>query len=122
MLMEFQKKRDGIAQYIEKVTENLVEEVLAIGRSGEFDLILVGRTQLPPITTTELAEDHQVEHPELGPIGDVLASSGRGIVSSMLVVQHYDEGNGDESITLKKKKNLEGEGDVGIMTVDRSSV
>lgn len=125
MLMEFRKKRDGIAQYIEKVTENLVEEVLAIGRSGEFDLILVGRTQLPPITTAELTEDHQVEHPELGPIGDVLASSGRGIVSSMLVVQHYDEGNDDDSITLKKKKKkkrVEGEGDVGVMTVDSSSV
>jgi len=30
------------------------------------------------------------EHPELGPIGDTLASAGHGVASSVLVVQQHD--------------------------------
>ncbi|CAK9188586.1 unnamed protein product [Ilex paraguariensis] len=63
--------------------------VLAIGRSGDYDLIIVGKGRRPSIMVADLV-DRPAEHAELGPIGDVLASSGQGIVSSVLVVQQHD--------------------------------
>ncbi|KAJ7977100.1 Cation/H(+) antiporter like [Quillaja saponaria] len=43
----------------------------------------------------ELA-DRQAEHAELGPIGDILASSGHGVVSSVLVIQQHDVEHAEE--------------------------
>lgn len=78
-----------MAEYIEKAASNIVEEVLGIGRSGDYDLIVVGKGRFPSRMVAELAE-RQAEHAELGPIGDILASSGQGVMSSVLVIQQHD--------------------------------
>lgn len=65
-----------------------MDQVLAIGARGEYDLLVVGSGRRPSTMVAALA-DRAAEHPELGPVGDVLASSGRGIASSVLVVQQH---------------------------------
>ncbi|CBI30585.3 unnamed protein product, partial [Vitis vinifera] len=90
---EFRSRWEGSAKHVEKEVEatNVLEEVLlAIGRCREYELIVVGKGGFPPnmVAIAQLS-DHQPEHAELGPIGDVLASSGRGITASVLVIQHH---------------------------------
>ncbi|KAK4392229.1 Cation/H(+) antiporter 20 [Sesamum angolense] len=77
---------EGKAEFIEKSAVNILDQVLAIGTSGEYELIVVGNGRRPSTMVAALA-DHAIEHPELGPVGEVLAASGRGIASSVLVVQ-----------------------------------
>ncbi|RDX61131.1 Cation/H(+) antiporter 20, partial [Mucuna pruriens] len=79
-----------MVEYIEKDSENIVEEVLAIGKSGDYDVIIVGKGGIPSNMVSGLAE-RQVEHAELGPIGDVLTSSEHEVVSSVLVIQQHDD-------------------------------
>ncbi|XP_019454524.1 PREDICTED: cation/H(+) antiporter 20 isoform X2 [Lupinus angustifolius] len=86
---EFHIKWDSMVGYIEKESSNVVEEVLSIGKSGDYDLIIVGKGRFPSISVAELAE-RQAEHAELGPIGDILTSSGNGVVSSVLMIQQHD--------------------------------
>ncbi|GAV62700.1 Usp domain-containing protein/Na_H_Exchanger domain-containing protein [Cephalotus follicularis] len=95
VVTEFRSKWDGVAQYVEKVASNIVDEVLGIGQSGDYDLIVVGRCRFPSTMVAELA-DRQAEHTELGPIGDVLASSHHGVVSSVLVIQQHDSAHDEE--------------------------
>ncbi|XP_015579999.1 cation/H(+) antiporter 20 [Ricinus communis] len=99
-LTEFRSKWGGMVDYIEKVDSNIVEGVLAIGRSGDHDLIVVGKGRFPSTMVAELA-DHPAEHAELGPIGDVLASSGKGVVSSVLVIQQHDLAHAEEAPAIK---------------------
>lgn len=91
-LAEFRSKlvEDGKAEYTEQVVaRNIVEGVLAIVRGGDQDLIIVGRGRFSSSMVVELP-DRQAEHSELGPVGDILASSGHGVVSSVLVIQQHD--------------------------------
>lgn len=88
-LADFRSKWDGMAEYTEKVASNIVEGVLAIGRSGDYELVVVGKGRFPSSMVAELA-DRQAEHAELGPIGDFLTSAGHGVVSSVLVIQQHD--------------------------------
>ncbi|KAL0426338.1 UNVERIFIED_CONTAM: Cation/H(+) antiporter 20 [Sesamum latifolium] len=91
-LAEFRRRWEGAVEFTEKLGVDIVDQVLAIGTSGEYDLIVVGNGRRPSTMVAALA-DRAIEHPELGPVGDVLASSGRGIASSVLVVQqHVSEG------------------------------
>ncbi|KAK7396502.1 hypothetical protein VNO78_17553 [Psophocarpus tetragonolobus] len=85
----FQSKLNEMVEYIEKHSENIVEDVLAIGKSGDYDLIIVGKGRFPSNMVAGLAE-RQPEHAELGPIGDVLTLSENGVVSSILVIQQHD--------------------------------
>ncbi|KAL6987557.1 hypothetical protein U1Q18_013303 [Sarracenia purpurea var. burkii] len=85
----FQKKWNGMAEYVETVTNSIVEAVLVIGRSREYELLIVGKGQFPPAMVAQLAE-YEAEHVELGPVGDLLASSGNGIVPSVLVIQQHN--------------------------------
>lgn len=78
-----------MAGYEERQTGNIVESVVEVGRSREYELIVVGRGRFPSAMVAELAE-RVAEHAELGPIGDILASSGHGVVASVLVVQQHD--------------------------------
>lgn len=89
-----------MVEYKEKEPSNIIEETLSIGRSQDFDLIVVGRGRLPSAEVAELAE-RQAEHPELGPIGDVLASSVNHIIPSVLVVQQHTKAHVEE-ITVSK--------------------
>lgn len=79
----------GTTDYIEKVANNIVEEVLTLGRGGDYDLIVVGKGRFPSKMVAELADRH-AENPELGPIGDILASPGQGLGCSVLVIQQHD--------------------------------
>ncbi|KAM6574632.1 cation/H(+) antiporter 20 [Cannabis sativa] len=94
---EFRSRWDiGIVEYTEKVaTSNMIEEVLAVGRNIDYDLIVVGKGRFPSNMVAELAERH-AEHPELGPIGDILASPGQGLTCSVLVIQQHDLAHNEE--------------------------
>ncbi|KAI3809432.1 hypothetical protein L1987_25404 [Smallanthus sonchifolius] len=91
----FQIKWEGMVEYKENKGTNIVESLLAIGKSGEYELIVVGKARFPTAMVARLA-DRQPEHAELGPVGDLLASSNHGIVSSVLVVQQRDKVDSDE--------------------------
>lgn len=97
---EFQARWDGTAGYTETVVGNVVEQVLAIGRSKDFDLMVVGKGRFPSPMLADLA-DRPAEHPELGPVGDVLASSSHGVACSVLVIQQHDLGHGEETPVSK---------------------
>ncbi|KAL2344965.1 hypothetical protein Fmac_006250 [Flemingia macrophylla] len=81
---EFKAKWQESEEYIEKNTTNITEEVLSIGKAQGFDLVVVGKQQLE---LTNIDFRPEAEHAELGPIGDLFASSGNGITSSLLVIQ-----------------------------------
>ncbi|KAL2323355.1 hypothetical protein Fmac_027734 [Flemingia macrophylla] len=85
-MARFQSKWNGMVEFVEKIASNLREEVLELGRSKDYDLIIAGKGRFPASLVTELV-DGQIEHEELGLIGDLLASSVHDIVSSVLVIQ-----------------------------------
>ncbi|KAK7345676.1 hypothetical protein VNO77_16285 [Canavalia gladiata] len=85
----FQMKWHGMVDCIEKVASNIMEEVLTIGKNKDYDLIIVGKGRFPSSLMADVA-DRQIEHEELGPIGDILASSTNEVVSSLLVIQQHD--------------------------------
>ncbi|MCI23945.1 cation/H(+) antiporter 20-like, partial [Trifolium medium] len=85
---EFKIKWLGAVEYIENDTANIADEILAIGRVKEYELVIVGKGhQLPDSTMMIDIKDSRLEHAELGPVGDLLTSSGQGITSSVLVIQ-----------------------------------
>ncbi|KAK7245257.1 hypothetical protein RIF29_40094 [Crotalaria pallida] len=86
---EFKSKWQGSVEYIEKDTSNIIEEVLTIGKSKEYGLVIVGKGQqlLGSTTMVENIKVPSPEHAELGSIGDLLTSSGKGIMSSVLIIQ-----------------------------------
>lgn len=84
--------------YVEKhYTVNMAEELLEIGQNREHELIIVGRSQFPHTKIGSLA-NHEIEHPELGLLGDILAQSDKGVVSSVLVIQQHESTSTDETI------------------------
>ncbi|CAI0472664.1 unnamed protein product [Linum tenue] len=86
---------------LEKVaSSNVTEGVVAMGRSGDYDLMVVGKGRFPSAMVAEIA-DRQAEHAELGPIGDVLASDRNGVVSSVLVIQQHDVAHAEEVPVVK---------------------
>jgi len=88
-IKEFESKLNDMVEYIEKFSEDVVEDVLVIGKSGDYDLIIVGKGRFPSNMVAKLAE-RKPEHAELGPIGDVLSSSEHEVLSSILVIQQHD--------------------------------
>ncbi|EOY07577.1 Cation/H+ exchanger 20, putative isoform 1 [Theobroma cacao] len=97
---EFRSKWDGMVEYTEKTSRNFVEEVLGLGQCGDYDLIVVGKGRFPSPMVAKLA-DRQAEHAELGPIGDLLSSSGRRVLSSVLVIQQHDMAHAEETPVSK---------------------
>ncbi|PAN16880.1 hypothetical protein PAHAL_3G093400 [Panicum hallii] len=93
---EFRQRMGSLVRFEERVVVgNVIEEVVSIGKSREYGLVVVGKGRLPSSMVAQLAV-RPAEHPELGPIGDALASSGHGVTSSVLVVQQHDMSNADE--------------------------
>ncbi|CAN6336106.1 unnamed protein product [Urochloa humidicola] len=93
---EFRQRMGALVRFEERVVVgNVIEEVVSIGKSGEYGLVVVGKGRLPSPMVAQLAV-RAAEHPELGPIGDALASSGHGVTASVLVVQQHDMSNADE--------------------------
>eukprot|EP01018_Ginkgo_biloba_P021217 Gb_33373 [translate_table: standard] len=82
--------------YEERVINNTVDSVVSIGKTNKFNLILVGRGRFPSPLVADLA-DRSAECPELGPIGDVLASSRASINASVLVIQQHDVLHAEEA-------------------------
>ena len=104
-----------MVEYKEKEPNNTIEEILSIGQSQDFDLIVVGRGRSPSVEVAALAE-RQAEHPELGPIGDVLASSNNHVIPSVLVVQQHNKAHVEE-ITVSKivnESSLSTDGDANV--------
>lgn len=85
-MAEFIRRWEGSIKYEEKAVTDIAEAALAIGQSREYELLVVGKGQLP--SSTELA-DNYIEHAELGHVGDVLASDG-GMLPSTLVIQQQN--------------------------------
>ncbi|KAG6533991.1 cation/H(+) antiporter 20-like [Zingiber officinale] len=97
-LEAFRRKAEeeaATAKYEERTAGNVIEAVLAIGKNKEYDLVVVGKGRFPTSMVAELA-GRPAEHPELGPIGDALASC-QGVVSSVLVVQQHDVVHSEET-------------------------
>ncbi|CAI0472663.1 unnamed protein product [Linum tenue] len=100
-LGELRSKWEEAVEYKEKVaSSNVTEGVVAMGRSGDYDLMVVGKGRFPSAMVAEIA-DRQAEHAELGPIGDVLASDRNGVVSSVLVIQQHDVAHAEEVPVVK---------------------
>ncbi|XXG54805.1 hypothetical protein AAC387_Pa03g2592 [Persea americana] len=100
VVAEFRRRTEGIARYVEKSANNIIESVLEIGRGHQYELVVVGKGRFPSTMVAELA-DRVAEHAELGPIGDILASSGHGVVSSVLVIQQHDLIHAEETPVTK---------------------
>lgn len=115
-MADFRRRTEGTARFEERPAGNVLEAVLAIGRSGEYELIVVGKGRFPSSMVAELA-GRQAEHPELGPVGDALASSSDGVVSSVLVIQQHDVVHSEETPVSMV---LDG-GDATIVDVDGGS-
>ncbi|KAF3965166.1 hypothetical protein CMV_010620 [Castanea mollissima] len=103
---------DQSVKYEEKVVDNITEEVLKLGQSSEYELVIVGKGQFSRSMGAELPAN-QIEHAELGPIGNILASSDWGIVPSVLVIQQ-DKQYADETATSRMVQ------DKHVTTIDAS--
>ncbi|CAM8922457.1 unnamed protein product [Rhodiola kirilowii] len=97
---ELRARWSGIAEIIDKDATNVVDSVLEIGQRRDYDLVIVGKGRFPSTVVAELA-DMPAEHAELGPIGDILASSIHGVVSSVLVIQQHDLDHMEETPVSK---------------------
>ncbi|KAJ8532956.1 hypothetical protein K7X08_015845 [Anisodus acutangulus] len=89
-IAEFKMKWGKQTLYAEIEVNNLVNEVLAIGKSGEYELMIVGnKDKFPQGIMAKLFEQQLIEqnNSELGPVANLLTSSGKGIKSSVLVIQ-----------------------------------
>lgn len=86
---EFKQKWDGTVRFVQKGTNNIGTEALAIAQSAEYDLIVVGKGRFGWRTVLSEAGNEQVEYEELGQIGGLLASSRPQISASVLVVHHH---------------------------------
>lgn len=115
-LEDFKNKWKEVVEYDEKEPPNIIQEILSIGQGKDFDLILVGRARLPLAEVAALAERRQAEHPELGPVGDVLASSINHIIPSVLVVQQHNKGHVEEievsKIAKESSQSINGDANV----------
>jgi len=96
--------------YEEQVISNTVNSVLAIAKSNKYDLFLVGRGRFPSPLVADLA-DQTADSPELGPIGDLLASPTVPISASILVIQQHDVIHTDE---VPFSKNVDSTSSVSI--------
>jgi hypothetical protein len=110
---EFRLKMGGMVRFEERVVAgNVVEEVVAIGKSREYGLVVVGKGRLPSAMVAELAV-RPAEHPELGPIGDALASAGHGVASSVLVVQQHDVNADEVPVSVVQIDGHDHDGELG---------
>lgn len=86
-IAEFKMKWGKEIQYGEKEENNynLVNEVLEIGKSGEFELMIIGNNK----SKFPLCDEQN--NSELGLLANLLASSSKGIKTSVLVIQQQQQ-------------------------------
>nr|XP_043611403.1 cation/H(+) antiporter 20-like isoform X1 [Erigeron canadensis] len=99
-LEEFKSQREGEAEYMEKATHRIKEELLEIGQSNEFELVIVGRGRFPEAFVSGILEREAQDSRELGLVGGLLASYDHGIASSVLVVQKHELAKEDQGRTM----------------------
>ncbi|PWA96103.1 cation/H(+) antiporter 20 [Artemisia annua] len=87
---DFKKRWEGEAEYVEKSTLSIKNELLEIGQSKGFELVIVGRGRFPEALVAGIHEREGQYSTELGLIGGLLASHDHGITSSILVVQKHN--------------------------------
>lgn len=86
---------ESIVYEVREISGNTVEAVLAIAKSSKYHMFLVGRGRFPSPVVADLM-DRTAECLELGPIGNVLASSAVSSSASVLVIQQHDGIHPDE--------------------------
>ncbi|XP_073526279.1 LOW QUALITY PROTEIN: uncharacterized protein [Phyllobates terribilis] len=113
-LEEFNKRWSISTEYIERtIGENVIVQVIEVGKTGAYDLIITGKGSIPSIDIV----DRQNEYPELGAVGGFLASSSHGIVPSILVVQHHDGlASDDEALAAGSKMVEKVRGEIALIT------
>lgn len=84
-------KANHFATDKEMAMSNAAEGVLGIGKSVDFELIVVGKGRCSSSSVVAAAE-----HSELGPVGALLASSDQGILCSALVIQRHNVANEED--------------------------
>ncbi|XP_071719997.1 cation/H(+) antiporter 20-like [Rutidosis leptorrhynchoides] len=89
-LEEFKMRWEGEMEYVEKTTHNITKELLEIGRSKEFELVIAGRGRFPESLIGKIGQHEVRDSRELGVIGSLLASYDDGVASPVLVVQKHD--------------------------------
>ncbi|GLT38899.1 hypothetical protein SLA2020_131150 [Shorea laevis] len=103
---QFRQRWDANIQYEEKAVSNVEEGVLAVGQSQEYELLVVGNGMS---RSTMVSGHNHNEHAELGPIGNILASSDSRIRASVLVIQQYtandNEATGSKMMQSKEAVN-----------------
>ncbi|KAL4309796.1 hypothetical protein GQ457_01G017670 [Hibiscus cannabinus] len=125
VVAEFTSKWDGTVEYIEKTGSDVAEQVLGLGQTGDYDLIVVGKGRFPSRMMAKLA-DRQAEHAELGPVGDLLTSSNRRVLSSILVIQQHNTAHAaaeEMSVTKVDQNdnvNLKGDGGEGMGEISKN--
>ncbi|TXG58590.1 hypothetical protein EZV62_016419 [Acer yangbiense] len=98
---EFMREWHETVEYKEKVTSNSEVELLGIGQSWEYELIVVGKGRFPSTMAAKFAE-YQAENVGLGAIGNILASSDHhSVIPSLLVIQQYHTTDSDETAVSK---------------------
>ncbi|KAJ4704713.1 Cation/H(+) antiporter like [Melia azedarach] len=97
---EFKRNWNGSMEYEERMTSNIKHEILMIGQSREYELLVVGKGSFPSFAEAKLS-DHQAENVGLGPIGNILASSDNGILISVLIIQQQNAADGNEANSSK---------------------
>lgn len=88
-MIEFQRRSGERAAFEERRAVNVVESICTLGRSKDYELLVVGRRWPSSRVGAFDLGNWWGENTKLGPVGNILASQGLGIVSSVLVVQQH---------------------------------
>jgi filamentous hemagglutinin family protein len=93
VIYELQKENiDNNRLVVSEVTIGDIEQIIGALRSfgDKYDLMIVGRSRGPSSLMVGLALEEGIESPELGAIGDLLASFKYEHPSNIIVVQNYN--------------------------------
>ncbi|KAK4272958.1 hypothetical protein QN277_021443 [Acacia crassicarpa] len=90
-MRDFNSKWHGRVEVIEKNKSNMKEEVVAMAKGKEYELVIVGKStrRVGSSMGAGLGDSQQDQNAELGPIGGLLSSVGQGFACSVLVVQDH---------------------------------
>ena len=104
-LSELKQKtnKDGSIKYEEKVVRSTAETIAAIREASFCNLFLVGRAS--DESGIPLPLDRRSECPELGPLGNLLASTEFSTAASVLVIQQY-RGSVSPNLALDQEERL----------------
>ncbi|XP_071690552.1 cation/H(+) antiporter 20-like [Rutidosis leptorrhynchoides] len=102
-LEEFKRRWEREVEYVEKATHNITQELLEIGQSTEYELVIVGRGKYPNTLAARILPCDDQDSKELGPVGGLLASYDHGVASSVLVVQKHELAKEDQGRAMSNQ-------------------